>query len=836
MPPRLPTMSSSPTPLPSTSLTPAGANNTDLAPAQQWGPPLAGGGDNYDDGAEQPTNWHRYLAALGRYKWLIAIITILGTVGGVVATRLIAPEYESHATLWIAPDEMTHSMNGGGGNGELLPTTAWTDLFKSLRVTQAVVIKRKLYLHYAGTDDRPFTDFATADAFQPGAYELLVDARGASYTLQREKGAVLERGAVGDSIGRAIGFRWQPPAAVLPPNRKLHFGLVSVSNAADALVGRAITVLPDQSNFLRVTLTSASPTEAASTLNEWLAQFITQAVELKRRKIVEVTATIADQMQLAANRLKTAEDQLHAYETRNFNSLSEIAPPRPSIQGTTVDQNQLGIAGGGTFPSVADPTVTSYLQIKFQHEALSRDIAEATEILNGIRLGTATPDALLAVPSLMLGADNLRAAIAEHNTKETALRDLQRTYTDEYKGVVDAKAQLAALDNQTIPQLANLALERLRATDSQLNKQLGTSHNEAASIPDRMIEQLRLQREYQSASEIYQELQKSYEQSHLAEASAIPDVTILDHAEPPAGPSRNTAPRILLMAVLGSLGFGLALAILLDRIDVRFRYPEQATDELGLQVIGTVPGLPSARQRARDPEAAAQVVEAFRTIRLHLTHMYDPRRPMTLTVSSPGAGEGKSLISSNLAMSFAESGRRTLLIDGDIRRGQLHSTFNLKQAPGLLDYLLGHTALDEVLQQTDFQGLTVVTCGTRRHRGPELLQSEVMAQFIASVKPHFDTIIVDSPPLGAGIDPFALAHVTQNLLMVLRVGTSDRKMASAKLAAMDRLAGVRQLGAVLNDVATTGVFRYYSYLYGYKLDEGELRAQIPSQVGELSAD
>jgi len=108
-----------------------------------------------------------------------------------------------------------------------------------------------------------------------------------------------------------------------------------------------------------------------------------------------------------------------------------------------------------------------------------------------------------------------------------------------------------------------------------------------------------------------------------------------------------------------------------------------------------------------------------------------------------------------------------------------------------------------------------------------------MVQFVAAVSAQFDTIIIDSPPLGAGIDPFALAHVTGNLMVVLRVGRSDRKMAQAKLAAMDRLSGVRQLGAVLNDVEMKGVFRYYSYLYGYKLDEGELRAQIPSQVGDI---
>jgi capsular exopolysaccharide synthesis family protein len=391
------------------------------------------------------------------------------------------------------------------------------------------------------------------------------------------------------------------------------------------------------------------------------------------------------------------------------------------------------------------------------------------------------------------------------------------------------------MDSQTIPQLANLALGRLRGQDAALAQQLSSSDRNIQQVPTRLIDGMRRQRDVAAAAELATNLGKAYQESRLAEASAIPDVQILDRAEPPLLPSRNTAPRLLLMGVFGSLGLALGLALLLDKLDPRFRYPEQATEELGLNIIGTVPALPSPRQRAKDPEAAAQVVEAFRTIRLHLTHMFDPSQPMTLTLSSPGAGEGKSLISSNLAMSFAESGRRTLLVDGDIRRGQLHSTFGVKQSPGLLDYLLGQNTLDEVLQETDFDRLTIVTCGTRRHRGPELLQSAEMAQFLAAVKPHFDMILIDSPPLGAGIDPFALAHVTGNLLLVLRVGRSDRKMAQAKLAAMDRLAGVRQLGAILNDVETTGVFRYYSYLYGYKLDEGELRAQIPSQVGELAS-
>jgi capsular exopolysaccharide synthesis family protein len=354
-----------------------------------------------------------------------------------------------------------------------------------------------------------------------------------------------------------------------------------------------------------------------------------------------------------------------------------------------------------------------------------------------------------------------------------------------------------------------------------------------AKVPERTIELMRLQREVTSAGELYTGLNKAYEDSKLAEASAIPDIEVVDRAGVPQAPSRNTAPRVLLMAVFGGLGAGLGLALLLDRLDPRFRYPEQASDELGLPIIGTVPTLPTPKQRKDDPEISAQVIEAFRTIRLHIREMFPVEGPVQFTITSPGAGEGKSLVSSNLAMSFAESGRRTLLIDGDIRRGQLHETFGMRQSPGLLDYLLNHSALDEILQETDYDGLTLVTCGTRRHRGPELLQSNALESFMAAVRPFFDVIIVDSPPLGAGIDPFALAKATGALVVVLRVGRSDLKMAQARLQAMDRFVPVRHLGSILNDVRAAGAYRYYSYLYGYRLDEGELRAQVPSQVGGL---
>jgi capsular exopolysaccharide synthesis family protein len=781
----------------------------------QWGPPIAGGGG---DNGEPPTPWHRYAAALGRYKWLVVLCTMLG----LLAVRHFAPDYEARATVWIALDDR-QSPRGPLTGEELFATQSWVDLFRSFKVLEPVVRTQRLYLTYPDADKQLFAGFSIGQMYHPGQYVLTISNDGQHYTLATPAGP-LERGTVGDSVGRKLGFQWQPTRALVRPAQVARFSVSAVADAAEGLLARVTTTLPDQSNFLKITLTSTSPDEAAATLNVWLDDFVAQADTLKRKKVSEVTATIGDQLGIAQTRLKSAEDNLLKFDQTNMTA--ETQAPSVGLQ-----------SGGGQTQATqsTDPALNNYLGAKVQYENLEQDIQTTQQVLTDLRAGTGTPDALLAIPSLMVGADNLRAAITDYNTKQQGLIDLERTYTEEYPAVQAAKRTVAQIQTQQIPQYTNMALARLRTQAAVLNKQLTAGTRVLDQVPTRTIDNMRLTREVTSASDLYQTMRKSYEESKLAELSTIPDVNVLDRADPPRVPSRNTAVRTLAMAVAGGLGFGLALALLLDRLDQRFRYPEQATDELTLEILGTVPALPSTTRRARDPEAASQVVEAFRTIRLHLVHMFDPTQPTVFTISSPGAGEGKSLIASNLAMSFAESGRRTLLVDGDIRRGQLHATFGVRQAPGLLDYLQGESTLDEVLQQTDFQNLTIITCGARRHRGPELLQSAAMAQFIATVKPLFDTIIVDSPPLGAGIDPFAIAHVTGHLMMVLRVGVSDRKMAKAKLAAMDRLP-VRLLGAVLNDVAATGVFRYYSYLYGYKLEEGELAHTLPpSQVGELSS-
>jgi polysaccharide biosynthesis transport protein len=212
---------------------------------------------------------------------------------------------------------------------------------------------------------------------------------------------------------------------------------------------------------------------------------------------------------------------------------------------------------------------------------------------------------------------------------------------------------------------------------------------------------------------------------------------------------------------------------------------------------------------------------------------YGSAGPLTLAISSPAAGEGKSLISSNLAVAFAEVGQRTLLIDGDTRRGDAHHLFGLEQSPGLIDYLRGRSP-EENIQQTAHANLDFIGCGARGISTPELLASSRMAELLGRLKRKYDVIIVDCPPLASGGDPVILSTLTGNLAVVIRTGSTEKQLTQAKL---DQLAGlpIRILGAILNDVDPSDGYHYYyaSYLPGYEPvpteEDGEEGLQLISR-------
>jgi succinoglycan biosynthesis transport protein ExoP len=773
---------------------------------------------------EEPgISWTRYFSALKRYKWLILFVALAGTGIGFGVTQFMTPAYQTQGTIWISENVAQQGMPSQGPiQGDPLVTPgAWADLIKSSAIMDNVVRKYSLYLWPKSQKDAAlFAGFQPQPGLHPGNYVLTTDATNTHYTLTTNEGkVVVEKGATGDSVGRKAGFAWQPSASALGPSRTVAFTVVSPRDISSGLISKVDVTLPPNSQFIKLTLAGANPQRTAMILNGIMREFVSTAGDLKRRNLREESKALSDQLDTASRALKSAEGSLESFRKSTITLPSEAIMAAPAT-----GMGAGGGAGGG------DPAIGNYFGQKAQYLQIQHDVAALQAIVRDPN--NISTDAFIGIPSAQTSLA-LQAALQDLSKREAALRAARETYTDEHKIVQDLRLSVQTMRTQTLPQVINTLIGELQGRGTDLNRQMASASSELKDIPPRTIETMRLQRDVVSRSSLYSMLQQRYAEIQLAAAAATPDVSILDTAVAPVAPTKNTAPTILLLALVVSFGASIGLALLLDHTDPRLRYPEQVTRELGLSILGAVPTIKRSRAGDPDPEEAAQVIESFRTIRMAITNQYDASGSAMLTVSSPGAGDGKSLVCSNLALSFAEAGYRTVLVDGDTRRGQLHAMFGANRRPGLLDLLGGDAPFEAVLRSTTHERLTLIPCGTRRHRGPELLHSQAMSQFIAELRRRYDVVVVDSPPLGAGVDPFVLAAATQNMLIVLRTGATDRKMAESKLKLLDRLP-VRMLGAVLNDIRAQGEYKYYSYLYGYTTSEDDDLPRTTPQVGELT--
>jgi succinoglycan biosynthesis transport protein ExoP len=790
---------------------PALPGTTDIAPLDLTPQPM---GDE-DEGGGGGAKLRRYWAAIKRFRWLIVALVAAGTVAGVVATRFIDPVYEARGALWIAD---VGTGNGGGAYRppELLPNGSWVQLIRSFAVVDQVVARERLWVK-----GKTWRDSVALAGIQPtpktmaGTYTFWTDSTKGTYSLGEAQKGIFEHGRIGDSVGKSVGLSWVPTVASLQGNQEVKFTVTQPRSVGIDLIQRLDVVMQENSNFLTLTLTGPEKWETADLLNVWMQQFLTTAADLRTRSLSTQASILETQRESADTALHNAENSYQAFRSRAITKPTEVTA-------------SAGAAALGITPP-PDALNSQFFSNQTEYETVKRSRESLQALIPAARQGDFSPDVLAAVPAIQ-GAPMLTIGLKDLVTKESQLRDLRQSYTDSFPAVKNLAIAVHALRTRTIPDLMQTQVQLLSDREKRIAGDIRADSTALQGIPARTTAEQRLRRNMSTAEALYTNVENRYETARLGAESMVPDVTILDPALPAASAQRNVKAMLVGGGFLGALGLGVVIALLFDMIDHRFRYPEQIADELGLDVLGAIPTVPKPGEGDKDPDAVLQSVEAFRGLRMNLHHMFDAP-PVMVTISSPGVGDGKSMIASNLALSFAEAGFRTLLIDGDIRRGKLHSIFGIERRPGLLDYLAGDVDVAHVMREVPVHGaLTLIASGTRRHRGPELLTSARLPALLNMVRSKFDVIIIDSAPLAAGVDAYALSVATRNMMLVMRTGHTDRRVAKAKLKLMERLP-VRIVGAVVNAVSAADVYGEYSYLYGYgpdaDADNEVLKEEVP---------
>lgn len=378
-------------------------------------------------------------------------------------------------------------------------------------------------------------------------------------------------------------------------------------------------------------------------------------------------------------------------------------------------------------------------------------------------------------------------------------------------------------------------VEQIQAVEEQKDQLIG----EVGSLPETQQELLRLKRDVEVSNQIYTLLLSKTQELDIVRAGTVGNVRVIDYAE--VNTSKPVKPKKALIVVMATmLGGMLSVAIVLVQKAMHKGIEDPAEIEaLGIPVYASVPyseyqdkltGFATRARKGKIPKAktilaldnpADLSIEALRSLRTSLHFAMMEAKNNVIAISGPSPGVGKSFISVNLASILAQSGKKVLIIDADMRKGYLQTQFGLKWDDGLSDYLSGRLNLAQVTKPTKVEGLNVITRGQIPPNPSELLMHSNFSKLVEEVSAAYDIVIIDTPPILAVTDPAIVSAHTGTTLLVARFGQNHLREIELTRNRFEQN-GIDVKGVVFNGVVkkASNAYGYYGYYnYEYKSDK-----------------
>jgi capsular exopolysaccharide synthesis family protein len=398
--------------------------------------------------------------------------------------------------------------------------------------------------------------------------------------------------------------------------------------------------------------------------------------------------------------------------------------------------------------------------------------------------------------------------ISELSKKFGAKHPAMITAIDELKGLKGKKSEEIHKAVQTIKNRYLLA----KSNEDNLRALLDQTKSEAANLSEKHIQLGILKREVEANRNLYDSLVSKLKEKGITEENQTVDVWVIEEADLPKIPAKpNKKRNVLLALVLGLFG-GVGLAFFLEYLDNTVKSPEDIEERFDIPVIGTISFLKNPKETIVDnvlKSSASMLSESFKSLRTSILLSSADNPPKSLLVTSMSPGEGKSSICACLAATIAKTGKKTLLIDADMRRPVQHKNFNLENVSGLSAFLAGITTADMV-QKGPVENLSIIASGPVPPNPSELLSSERMGKMIRELSKVYDMILIDSPPVLSVSDPLIISKNVQSVIVVTWAGSTTYDVLQKGLKLFKEISA-HLVGVVLNrfDAKKSG------YYYGY---------------------
>ena len=433
---------------------------------------------------------------------------------------------------------------------------------------------------------------------------------------------------------------------------------------------------------------------------------------------------------------------------------------------------------------------------------------------------------------------------------ETQYQENLTIYKPAYPAMVQLRNQIDQVNSMINQEIGNIReaitanYEAARTEEALLGASLEQTKGDVMELQDRSVQLNILRREVDTNRQLYDGLLQRFKEVGVAAGIGTNNISIVDEAKAPAGPYKpNLRRNALLALMLGLLG-GVGLAFLFEHLDDTFRQPEDLEKLLGVPVLGIIPRIRDKDRPRGDDRPIALIglddlrsafAEAYRSVRTALQFSTANGVPRLLTVASSMSGEGKSTTTLSLAIQFAQAGKKTLLVEADLRKPSIHQALQLDNQVGLTNYLAGEDLRPvDIARPTSIPNLFVITSGPLPPNPVELLASARMVGLLALAAEKFDQVVVDSPPLLGLADSLIIGNFCEGTLFAVEMGSTPRGYVQG---AFKRLRGARVpvLGAILTKMdARGGAYGYGGYHYYHSnYYGGDYRGDAGSAAGKL---
>jgi tyrosine-protein kinase Etk/Wzc len=582
-------------------------------------------------------------------------------------------------------------------------------------------------------------------------------------------------------------------------SNKYYFSIATPAALANGYRARlAVAPIEEEATMVSLSVSGPVPEQEADYLNTLMKAYIDQGLQWKNEAAEKTIEFIEEQLGFISDSLRRAENNMERFrlDNRFIDLTAEGNLVLQRLERFEMEKNTLN------------------LQMQY-FEYLSEYLTSRNE------------SGLIISPSVMGISDPLLIRLVEELSQlQLQQKEVGFMLKDDLPAanLITGNVERA---RDALQENVNNSINQLKISLNDVDQRIAEVNSELGRLPGTERKLIRIQRDFDLNSTVYNFLLEKRAEAGIARASKVSDNKIIDSAEPynAIRIKPKTRQNYMLAFVLGLLFPAIAI-IIIDLMNNKVIDKKDIERLTRTPVLGFISHSAYGTEMPVIEKPGSTLAESFRSIRTSLKYFTPDDQPVVIAVTSTVSGEGKTFVAVNLAAIVSMLGRKTLLVGLDMRKPRIHKILNLDNVDGMSTLLSGTSKYEDVIQKTSIDNLWYASAGPVAPNPAELIERKPMTGFLERARKQFDYIIIDTPPVAVVTDAMLLAQHADVTLFVVRQRYSSKNT----LHLIDEIYRNREIknpGIIVNDISMSGYYGYglrygytmgysYGYNYGYK--------------------